>query len=81
MKVFFLGFSLIFIGMIFLVISSLIYGLPDSLGLIVFIGPIPIVLGAGEYYFLAVALTIILTILGIVFFLILRNKKWVKSPS
>lgn len=69
------GFFLVFIGVVILMIAALIYGLPDSVGLIVFIGPIPIILGAGEYSLLAIMLAIILTILSITFFMILRKQK------
>jgi len=75
MKVFLVGFFLVFIGVVILMIATLIYGLPDSVGLIVFIGPIPIILGAGEYSFLAIMLAVVLTILSIIFFMILRKQK------
>lgn len=75
MKVFLAGFFLLFIGVVILMIATLIYGLPDSVGLIVFIGPIPIILGAGEYSFLAIMLAVVLTILSITFFMILRKQK------
>jgi len=75
MKFFLVGFFLVFIGVVILMITTLIYGLPDSVGLIVFIGPIPIILGAGEYSFLTIVLAIILTILSIIFFMILRKQK------
>ena len=75
MKVFLAGFFLLFIGVVVLMIATLIYGLPDSVGLIVFIGPIPIILGAGEYSFLTIMLAIVLTILSIIFFMILRKQE------
>jgi len=75
MKIFLLGFFLIFIGVAVLIATSLIYGMPDSLGLIVFIGPIPIILGAGRYSLLAIILAIILTILSIAFFISLQKRR------
>ncbi|MDH5795215.1 MAG: DUF131 domain-containing protein [Candidatus Bathyarchaeota archaeon] len=75
MKVFLAGFFFIFIGVVIVMIATLIYGLPDSAGLIVFIGPIPIVLGAGEYSLPAILLAIALTILSIAFFIVLRKQK------
>lgn len=75
MKFFLVGFFLVFIGVVILMVASLIYGLPDSVGLIVFIGPIPIILGAGEYSLIAIMLAIILTVLSIIFFMILRKQK------
>jgi uncharacterized membrane protein len=73
-KVFFIGLFLIFAGMLVL-IYSLIYGLIGSAGLVVFIGPIPIVLAAGEYSLLTIMLAVFLTIIGIAFFLILRRQE------
>lgn len=70
-----MGSLLIFAGMVIIMIATVLYGLPDSLGLIVFIGPIPIVLGAGEYSFWSVILAIILTVLAIAFFIILGKEQ------
>ncbi len=75
MKFFLAGFSLIFVGVVIVMIATLIYGLPDSAGLIVFIGPIPIILGAGEYSFLAIVLAVVLTIISIAFFILLRKRR------
>ena len=74
MKVLLAGFLLIFLGMIVLIISGLMGGASQSFGLVVFIGPIPIILGAGKYSLLAILLAIILTLIGIVLFLILRTR-------
>jgi len=74
-KIFFLGFILTFLGMVIMMVSALVYGLPDSFGLVVFIGPIPIVLGAGKYSILAIALAIILTVLGILLFMFSRKRR------
>ena len=74
MKVFLAGFLLIFIGTIILAIAGLMGGISQSFGLVVFVGPIPIILGAGKYSLLAVLAAVILTIIGIVMFLILRGK-------
>jgi len=74
MKVFLAGFLLIFLGVIILMIAGLMGGISQSYGLVVFIGPIPIILGAGKYSLLAILLAIILTIIGIALFLIFRMK-------
>ncbi|MEM2110326.1 MAG: DUF131 domain-containing protein [Candidatus Bathyarchaeia archaeon] len=71
MKIFLLGFFLIFAGVIVLIIAASAYGLISSGFLI--IGPIPIVFGAGQNFFWLLLLGIILTILSIVFFIILRR--------
>jgi len=74
LKLFLLGFALIFLGMIFLIASSILYGnAQTTTGIVILIGPIPIILGTGPYSFFAVLLATILTILGIVFFLLSRK--------
>lgn len=74
MKVFLAGFLLIFLGVIILMIAGLMGGISPSFGLVVFIGPIPIILGTGKYSLLAILLAVLLTIFGIVLFVIFR--KW-----
>jgi len=81
MNIFLLGLLLILAGMVILMLATVLYGLPGSLGLIVFIGPIPIVLGAGEYSFWAIILAIILTILAIAFFIILGKERISKTEK
>ncbi len=74
MKLFLLGFALIFLGIIFLIASSILYGnVQTTTGVVIFVGPIPIILGSGPYSFLAILFATILTILGIAFFLLLRK--------
>ena len=74
MKLFLLGFALIFLGIIFLVASSILYGnIKTATGVVIFVGPIPIILGSGPHSFLAILLATTLTILGIAFFLLLRK--------
>ena len=76
MKIFLAGFLLIFLGTIILAIAGLMGGVSQSLGLVVFIGPIPIILGAGRYSLLMILLAIILTIIGIVLFVIFRKSSF-----
>ena len=78
MKVFLAGFILIFIGMMILMIAGLMGGISQSFGLIVFVGPIPIILGAGKYPLLAILLAIILTVLGIIMFILLKKQTILK---
>jgi len=74
MKVFLAGFILIFIGMLILMIAGLMGGISQSFGLVVFVGPIPIILGSGKYSLLAILLALILTVLGIIMFIFLRKQ-------
>ncbi len=74
LKLFLLGFALIFVGMIFLIASSILYGnVQTTTGIVILVGPIPIILGTGPYSFFAILLATILTILAIVFFLLIRK--------
>jgi len=74
MKVFLAGFLLIFLGTIILAVAGLMGGISQSFGLVVFIGPIPIILGAGKYSLLMILFALILTIISIVLFVIFRAK-------
>jgi len=68
-----IGFLLVFLGVILMFIAGLTGEASASSGLIVFIGPIPIILGAGKYSLLAVILAVILTIFGIILYVFLRR--------
>ncbi len=68
LKLFVLGFVLIFVGTIFLIVSSLVFdNIQATTGIVIFVGPIPIILGSGPHSILAILLATILTILGVVF--------------
>ncbi len=74
LNLFLLGFALIISGMILLIASSVLYGdAQTTAGIIIFIGPIPIILGTGPYSVFAILLATILTVIGIVFFFLLRK--------
>jgi len=72
-KLFLLSFLLMFIGTIFIVIASVLPG-TFSIGAIIFLGPIPIILGAGPHLIWAIILAFALTILSIVLFIALRKR-------
>jgi len=75
-KLFFLGFFLMFVGIVVLIVAAALQGNTSvSIGSVVFVGPIPIILGAGPYSFFAVLLAAILTIVGFVVFFWLRKTK------
>jgi uncharacterized membrane protein len=74
LKLFLLGFALVFVGMIFLIASSILGGnVETTTGIIIFVGPIPIILGSGPCSIFAILLATILAVLGVVFFLLLRK--------
>jgi uncharacterized membrane protein len=71
---FVIGFLMIFIGIIVLIVAAVLYGEGSvNFGAIIFIWPIPIVVGAGPEAPLMVLFAIILAVLSIIMFLILRR--------
>jgi len=73
-KLFLLGFLLIFIGMVLMAIVAVFSG-ASNFGAVIFIGPIPITLGAGPQSFLAIVLAVALTILGVILFFAFFKQK------
>jgi uncharacterized membrane protein len=67
---------MIFIGILLMTVGSLSSINPSNVsgGAIILIGPIPIILGAGQYSSALVGLAILLTIFVLVFFLYRRKK-------
>lgn len=70
----FLGLALVFVGITVLVIASVVLGGSGSVGGVILIGPIPIVFGAGPDAEWLIAISIILTIVSVVLFLITNRK-------
>lgn len=73
-KLFFLGFFVILIGTVLVVIAAILSGETATAGAVIFVGPIPIILGTGPYFIWAMVLAVVLTILGIVMFIIWRKR-------
>jgi uncharacterized membrane protein len=70
-----LGFVLVFIGIIVLLIAAALYGGDSaSAGAVIFIGPFPIVIGAGPDVTLIVLFSIILAVLSVVVFLVMNRR-------
>lgn len=74
LTLFFIGFFIIFVGILFLVAAALLSGGTASIGGVIFIGPIPVVFGAGPEAQWLILFAIILGVLSIVMFFILRSK-------
>jgi len=75
LNMFLIGLLLMFAGVIVLVVSALLGGNGTvSGGAIIFVGPIPIVLGAGPHAFLAVVLAAVLTVIGFAVFFWMRRQ-------
>jgi uncharacterized membrane protein len=70
----FLGIALVFVGIAVLVVASLVFGGSGSVGGIILIGPIPIVFGAGPDASWLIAISIILSVLSIVLFLVMNRR-------
>ena len=76
MKLFLLGFLLMFAGVVVLIFATALQEDASASGaLVIFVGPIPIVLGAGPHAFFAILLALILTVVGFAVFFLLRKTK------
>ncbi len=73
LMVLFLGFTVIIIGIILVVIASLVAGGSSSVGGVIFIGPFPIVFGAGPNAAWLIAISIVIAIVMFVLFLLRRK--------
>ena len=71
------GIALIFVGIVILVVVSLFSGGSGSSGIVIFIGPFPIVFGIGPDAVWLILIGIIITVLTLIFVLITYRKvKW-----
>lgn len=75
-KLFLLGFLIVFIGVIVLVVATVLQGGEADVSsvVLIFVGPIPIILGAGAYAPFLVILAVILTTIGFVVFFWMRKQ-------
>jgi uncharacterized membrane protein len=71
---FIIGFFLIFVGIIILMVAAVLSDGSVNFGAFIFIGPFPIVVGAGPEAPLMVLFAIILAVLSIIMFLVLRRE-------
>ena len=69
-----LGIALVFVGVAVLVVASVVLGGSGSVGGVILIGPIPIVFGAGSDAGWLIAVSIILTVVSIVLFLLMNRR-------
>ena len=70
-----LGFVLVFVGVAVILIATAFYGGSSAnVGAVIFIGPFPIVIGAGPDVTWLVLFSIILTVLSVVVFLVMNRK-------
>ena len=69
-----LGITLVFVGIAVIILASIVLGGSGSVGGIILIGPIPIVFGAGPEAGWLIAISIILSVISIVLFLIMNRR-------
>ena len=72
-----LGIALVLIGIVVLVLVSVVSTSSASVGVVIFIGPFPIVFGAGPNATWLIIIGIILAVLSIIVFLVMyRRHSW-----
>jgi uncharacterized membrane protein len=70
-----LGFVLVFVGITVVLVTAVLYGGGSAnFGGVIFIGPFPIVIGAGPDTTLMVLFGIILAVLSVIMFLVMRRR-------
>ena len=73
-KLFITGFFLVLVGIAVIVVASLLSGGSVSGGVVIFIGPFPIVFGAGPGATWLVLIGIVLAALSVILFVAMRRK-------
>ncbi|MCL5949775.1 MAG: DUF131 domain-containing protein [Candidatus Bathyarchaeota archaeon] len=69
-----LGITLVFVGIAVLIVASAVLGGSGSVGGVILIGPIPIVFGAGTDAGWLIAISIILSVVSVVLFLVMNRR-------
>ncbi len=69
-----IGFSIIFIGIIILIVASLMSGSNTGFGVFILVGPIPIIIGAGPEAQWLILIAIILTIISVMTYLAIHRQ-------
>ena len=69
------GFFLIFVGIIILTVATVLSDGSANFGAFIFIGPFPIVVGAGPEALWMILFAIILAVLSVIMFLVLRRER------
>jgi uncharacterized membrane protein len=69
-----LGIILVLVGIVVLVVASFVFGSSESAGVVIFIGPFPIVLGTGPDSTWLILIGIIIATLSIVLSLVMNRR-------
>ncbi|MGA2524249.1 MAG: DUF131 domain-containing protein [Candidatus Bathyarchaeia archaeon] len=70
-----LGIVLVFVGVIVLVVIASIFSGSSSAGVVVFIGPFPIVFGSGPKATWLILIGIILSVISLVLFFVMNRRR------
>ena len=70
-----LGIVLVFVGVIVLVVIASIFSGSSSSGVVVFIGPFPIVFGSGPKATWLILIGVILSVISLVLFLVMNRRR------
>jgi uncharacterized membrane protein len=70
-----LGIVLVFVGIVVLVVVSLVFSSSSSVGVVIFIGPFPIVFGSGPNASWLILIGIILAVLSVVLFFVMNRRR------
>ena len=71
-----LGFPVVIIGIILIIVASLLGGGSASVGGVIFIGPFPIVFGAGPGVAWLILISIVISVIMIVVFVLMRRRNY-----
>ncbi len=69
-----LGFVLVFVGIVVLAVAAIVFGGSGSVGGVIFIGPIPIVFGAGPDAAWLILISVVLAVLSMIVFLVMSRR-------
>jgi uncharacterized membrane protein len=69
-----LGITLVFVGIAVLIVASFVFGGSGSVGGVILIGPFPIVFGAGPDAGWLLAISVILTVVSVILFLVMNRR-------
>ena len=72
---FIIGFFIIFMGIAFLAAAAMFSGGQVNFGALIFIGPFPIVIGAGPEAVWMILFAVVLAVLSIVIFLVFYKRR------
>ena len=76
LTVFFAGFAIIIVGIILVVLASVLGTGSGSVGGVIFIGPFPIVFGAGPDAIWLILISLTIAVLMLILFFVWRRRNW-----